>query len=74
MVSPVGGKFRHTVRLHFPASNNVTEYEALISGVFVNDLNTPSAREKPPVADKTQAEEPEHAEKAEHAPTSPAPD
>jgi hypothetical protein len=43
------------------------------SGVFVNDLNTPSAREKPPVVNKTQAEETEHAEKAEHAPADLAP-
>ena len=32
MVSPEGGKFQYAVRLHFPASNNVAEYEALISG------------------------------------------
>ena len=156
LVSPEGGKFRYAVRLHFPVSNNVAEYEALInglhiaidigatrlyvygdsklvvdqvmknsncesplmdaycqevrklegkcrglelhhiprkespdadalakmaaerkpvpSGVFVNDLNMPSAREKPPVADNTQAEESEHAEKTEYAPTDPTPD
>jgi len=50
------------------------ERQSVPSGVFVNDLNMPSTREKPPVADKTQAEETEHAEKAEHAPTGPAPD
>ena len=33
-----------------------------------------SAREKPPTADKTRAEETEHAEKTEHAPSDPAPD
>ena len=31
MVSPEGGKFQYAVRLHFPASNNIAEYEALIS-------------------------------------------
>jgi hypothetical protein len=44
------------------------------SGVFVNDLNAPSAREKQPTADRTKIEEAEHAEKIEHAPSDPAPD
>ena len=35
LVSPEGGKFRYAVRLHFPASNNVTEYEALISDLHI---------------------------------------
>ena len=35
LVSPEGGKFRYPVRLHFPASNNVAEYEALISGLRI---------------------------------------
>ncbi|XP_039809411.1 uncharacterized protein LOC120672871 [Panicum virgatum] len=35
LVSPEGGKFQYTVCLHFPASNNVAEYEALISGVRI---------------------------------------
>jgi hypothetical protein len=46
----------------------------VLSGVFGNDLSTPSAREKPSAADKTRTEETEHAEKIEHAPTDPAPD
>jgi ribonuclease HI len=33
LVSPEGGKFQYAVRLHFPTSNNVAEYEALISGL-----------------------------------------
>ena len=35
LVSPEGGKFRYAVRLHFPASNNVAEYEALMSGIHI---------------------------------------
>ena len=50
------------------------ERQLVPSGVFVNDMNTPSAREKPPIVEKTPAEKTELAEKAEHAPTDPAPD
>src|SRR6185437_6698171 len=156
LVSPEGGKFQYTVCLHFPASNNVAEYEALIrglriaidigatrlyiygdsklvvdqvmknsncesplmdtyyqevnklerkfrglelhhiprkqnpdadalakmaaerkpapNGIFVNDLNVPSAREKHPAADREKIEKTEHAEKIENAPSDPAPD
>ena len=35
LVSPEGGKFQYVVRLHFPASNNIAEYEALISGLLI---------------------------------------
>ena len=35
LVSPEGGKFQYAVRLHFPASNNISEYEALISGLRI---------------------------------------
>ena len=35
LFSPEGGKFPYAVRLHFPASNNVAEYEALISGLRI---------------------------------------
>ena len=35
MVSPEGVKFQYAVRLRFPASNNVAEYEALISGLRI---------------------------------------
>ena len=44
------------------------------SGIFVNDLNASSVREKQPVANRTKIEETEHAEKIEHAPSDPAPD
>ena len=32
-VSPLGVRIRYMVRLHFPLSNNVAEYEALINGL-----------------------------------------
>ena len=32
-VSPLGVLMRYMVRLHFPSSNNVAEYEALINGL-----------------------------------------
>ena len=35
LVSPEGGKFQYAVRLHFPVSNNVVEYEALINGLRI---------------------------------------
>ena len=35
LVSPKRGKFQYVVRLHFPASNNIAEYEALISGLRI---------------------------------------
>ena len=35
LVSPEGGKFQYAVRLHCSASNNVAEYEALISGLRI---------------------------------------
>ena len=31
-ISPLGEHMRYVVRLHFPASNNIAEYEALLSG------------------------------------------
>ena len=34
-VSPLGVHMRYMVRLHFAASNNVAEYEALINGLQV---------------------------------------
>jgi ribonuclease HI len=34
-ISPLGVHMRYVVRLHFPASNNVTEYEALITGLRI---------------------------------------
>jgi ribonuclease HI len=34
-VSPVGKHIRYVIRLHFPASNNVAEYEALVNGLRI---------------------------------------
>jgi ribonuclease HI len=34
-ISPLGVCLEYMVRLHFPASNNVTEYEALINGLGI---------------------------------------
>ena len=31
-VSPLRVRMRYLVRLHFPSSNNVAEYEALVNG------------------------------------------
>ena len=34
-VSPLGVRMRYMVHLHFPSSNNVAEYEALINGLCI---------------------------------------
>jgi ribonuclease HI len=34
-VSPLGEHMRHAVRLHFPASNNMAEYKALLCGLKI---------------------------------------
>jgi ribonuclease HI len=34
-VSPLGEHMRCAVRLHFPASNNMAEYEALLCGLKI---------------------------------------
>jgi ribonuclease HI len=34
-ISPLGKHLRYVIRLHFPASNNVAEYEALINGLRI---------------------------------------
>jgi ribonuclease HI len=34
-VSPLGKHLRYAIRLHFPASNNVVEYEALVNGLRI---------------------------------------
>jgi ribonuclease HI len=34
-ISPLGVHIRYIVRLHFPASNNIAEYEALIMGLQI---------------------------------------
>ena len=35
IISPLGVRMRYMVRIHFPASNNVAEYEALINGLCI---------------------------------------
>ena len=35
LVSSEGGRFRYAIRIHFPASNNVVEYEAQINGLCI---------------------------------------
>ena len=32
-VLPLGARMRYMVRIHFPSSNNVAEYEALVNGL-----------------------------------------
>ena len=34
-ISPLGVCMRYMVHLHFPSSNNVAEYEALINGLRI---------------------------------------
>jgi ribonuclease HI len=34
-VSPLRKHLRYVIRLHFPASNNVAEYEALVNGLRI---------------------------------------
>ena len=34
-VSPLGVRMRYMVRLYFPSSNNVAEYEVLINGLRI---------------------------------------
>jgi len=34
-ISPLGKHMRYVIRLHFPASNNMAEYEALFSGLCI---------------------------------------
>ena len=82
-VRKLEGKFQGLKLHHIPRKQNpdadalakmAVELKMARSGVFINDLNTPSAREKSPTTNKTRAEEIEHAEKTEHAPSDPAPD
>ena len=35
LISPDGSRLRYAFRLHFSASNNATEYEALINGLRI---------------------------------------
>jgi hypothetical protein len=34
-ISPLGVHMRYAIRLHFPTSNNVAEYEALVTGLRI---------------------------------------
>jgi ribonuclease HI len=34
-ISPLGEHMRYAVRLHFPTSNNMAEYEALLCGLRI---------------------------------------
>ena len=34
-ISPLGERMRYVIRLHFPASNNMAEYEALLGGLRI---------------------------------------
>jgi len=34
-ISPLGVHMRNVIRIHFAASNNVTEYEALVNGLKI---------------------------------------
>jgi ribonuclease HI len=34
-ISPLGKHVRYVLRLHFPASNNMAEYEALVNGLRI---------------------------------------
>ena len=34
-ISPLGVCMRYMVRIHFPSSNNMAEYEALINGLHI---------------------------------------
>jgi ribonuclease HI len=35
LMSPQGHKLRYAIHLHFDATNNVTEYEALVNGLRI---------------------------------------
>ena len=35
LISPDGSRLRYAIRLHFSASNNAVEYEALINGLHI---------------------------------------
>ena len=82
-VRKLEGRFRGLELHHIPRKKNpdadtlakmAAEHKPSPSGVFVNDLNAPSAREKEPAAVRAKTEEAEHAQKTEHAPSDPAPD
>jgi ribonuclease HI len=35
LISPLGVHMRYVIRIHFAASNNVAEYEALVNGLRI---------------------------------------
>jgi ribonuclease HI len=35
LISPEGDRLRYAIHLHFPASNNIAEYEGLINGICI---------------------------------------
>ena len=35
LISPLGVHMRYVIRIHFAASNNVAEYEALVNGLKI---------------------------------------
>jgi ribonuclease HI len=35
LISPKGDQLHYVIRLHFPAINNVVEYEALVNGLRI---------------------------------------
>jgi hypothetical protein len=44
-ISPLEKHLRYVLRLHFPASNNVAEYEALVNGLRIAiELGGPTPR------------------------------
>ena len=76
------GRFRGLELHHIPRKHNpdadalakmAAERKPAPSGVFINDLNVPSACERQPATDKAKIEETENAQKTEHAPSDPAP-
>ena len=71
-VRKLEGRFRGLELHHIPRKQNphadtlakmAAERKPAPNGVFINDLNAPSAREKQPAADKAKTEEAEHAQK-----------
>ena len=82
-VRKLEGRFWGLELYHIPWKQNpdadahakmAAERKPAPNGVFVNDLNAPSAREKQPAADRTKTEETRHAKKTENAPSDLAPD
>jgi hypothetical protein len=82
-VRKLEGRFRGLELHHIRQKQNldadaltkmVAERKPAPNGVFVNDLNVPSAHERQPAVDNAKTEEIERAQKTEHAPSDLAPD